>query len=110
MRITSSERSFRLCAFSVFSARIWRAIPFRKDQRGDGTRPSRHSFQPVQAVGSPEAAVWRRNRDHRIEEAPDFSITPDKRLWWASERSLKGRGLNAVDHGHKQWVPAKWSR
>ena len=64
----------------------------------------------MQAVGSPEAAVRRRNGDHRIEETSDFLDHSGQPLVVGLGKiALERRGLNAVDgkHGYKQRMPAE---
>ena len=59
MRMTSSARSFRLCAFSVLSARICQATSrVGDDERSDRLRAeAAHRFEPVAAVRRPEALL-----------------------------------------------------
>ena len=71
MRMTSSERSFRLCAFSVFSARICQAIS------RSGTTSAVMAFAPRRRIASrrwrplgvQKPSFGRRDDDDGIEEA-----------------------------------------
>ena len=89
MRITSSERSFRLCAFSVLSARICQAISrFGTTSAVIAFAPSRCSaasrWRPFGVQKPFSGAVMAITGSRK---SPVLSITPASFLWCASERS-----------------------
>ena len=121
MRMTSSERSFRLCAFSVLSARICQATSrVGHDERGDRLRAeASHRLEAVAAVRRPERGppsplfagrVIGGDRDAGSRKRPVFSITSARRLWWVSERSRwKGVGSTLSMGGSRVtsgWPPS----
>lgn len=97
MRMTSSDRSLRLCAFSVLSARIchaiWRSgttsavIAFAPRRRIASSRWRPFGVQNP-SVGAVTATMGSRNR-------AVFVITSASRLWWASERS-RWKGVGSI--------------
>src|SRR6516165_1845172 len=73
MRTTSKERSLRLCAFSVFSARICHDPTIGDDESGNRSgSQTAHGFQTVSAVRRPETTARGRDSNNRVEESPGF--------------------------------------
>ena len=104
MRIVSSDFSFRLCAFSVFSARILNATSASGTTSATiGLRAKlSHRLKPVIAVRRPIAVVLP-DRDDRIEESAerlDHGHQPlDVRL---GRIALIRRRLDAIDRQRSQ--------
>ena len=105
MRITSSDLSFRLCAFSVLSARICHATSrFGTTSAVIAFAPSRRiaaSRWPPLGVQKP--VLRRRDGDDRIEENPR-AVDDVGELLVVRVRhiALKRRRLDLVDRQHRQ--------
>ena len=112
MRIVSNDFSRRLCAFSVFSARILNAIVgVRHEQRDDGAMPEFFQrLQPVVAVRRPVAFVSvSTNDDDGIEEDAHLFDHAHQAFDVRVRRiALIGRGRNPIDgqRHQEQRLPA----
>ena len=108
MRITSRDFSLRLCAFSVLSARIWKATS------GSGIRMAGMTLAlslvehgaPVVAVGRPVDAGPRRHDHHRIHEAVDLLDHLLQPLGVGRrEIALVGGGLDLLERQEAEDLP-----
>ena len=89
MRITSSDFSRRLCAFSVFSARICHAISRLGTTSAviDARAEPAHRLEPVHAVRRPEAFFGAVTAMIGSRNMPVRSRTSASRRWCACDRS-----------------------
>src|SRR5437016_1322982 len=73
--MTSSERSLRLCAFSVFKAKICHATSCSAMTRAVmDLAPRRHGgLKAMAPVGSPETTAWCNDSNDGVEKTPSLT-------------------------------------
>src|ERR1022692_2808453 len=98
--MTSSERSLRLCAFSVFRARICHATSRSGTTRAvmDLAPRRRMASRRCRPLGVPEASAGRDDSDDRVEKTSCLmKYVGQPLVVSAGEVTLKRRRLDLVD-------------
>ena len=111
MRMTSSDLSRRLCAFSVLRARICQATSCRGTTSAVSARAEpAHGLEAVAPVGRPEALLRRCDCDDRIEKHPGaVQHVGEPAMVHLRKVALERGRLDRIDrqHGDHERMPAE---